>query len=109
MEIVSLAEVKTPSAISIADEEGWEHDHNAMLSQSGMKTRKREAEVCGEMVPSYFQAERRERDQSKKKRLKGVLITLLEEEGEEEGTMDSIVGLMNNPLIRNRFEYYFLG
>ena len=42
-------------------------------------------------------------DEGEKRIITGIIGTLMEEEGEEEGLLDGIIGMVNNPLIKGGF------
>ena len=68
----------------------------------GLKT-KRESEGCGEVVLRMWEKKMKENNETGKRRLNELIVTLVEEDGEEDGMLDGIVGMMNNPLINDGF------
>ncbi len=69
------------------------------------KTEKDDAKQWARMLPRLWKKGMGIEDEESKERQK-KLIQMMEEEGEEDGTMDGMVGTINNPFIKKGFLYF---
>ena len=92
------------SARPLDGEERWEYGRSEMVCRLGMM-KKEDVKSSGNVFASYWGRGVEGGDVGEKRWWKRQMITVVEEEGEEDGGMDGIVGLINNPLIECGFEW----
>ena len=69
------------------------------------RMKREDVQSTGQVIPSWWERGMKGKDEREKRRWKGVRVVILEVEGEEEGVMDGMVGMINNPLIRDGFYF----
>ena len=73
-----------------------------MVGKVGM-TAKGESGTDREVFPRLWERGMKENEGREKRKWRELIVSLIEEEGEEDGTMDGIGGMMNNPMITRGF------
>ena len=86
-------------------EEGREYGSVESITRVGLMHRS-DCECSGKIVPCYWWRGMVGREGVEKRRWKRLGVVVMEEDGEEEGVMDGIVGLINNPFFKHGFSYF---
>ena len=102
IEIVSLVKVESGSGRKMEGEEGREYGSVESITRVGLM-HKLDSECSGKIVPCYWWRGMVGGEGVEKRRWKRLGVVVVEEDGEEEGMVDGIVWMINNPLIKDGF------
>ena len=83
-------------------EEGREYGSVELVKRVGLM-HKSDCECSGKIVPCYWWRGMVGGEGVEMRRWKRLCVVVMEEDGEEEGVMDGIVGTINNPFFKHGF------
>ena len=105
VEMMSLVEVEEASARRVDGEEGWEYGRMELIGELGRKSLS-ETKMGGRLVAGLWKKRMGGEVLEEKRWWKEMMVVVVESIGEEEGVMDCLAGMMNNPLMRFGFKTF---